>query len=329
MVLRRVKITNKLNIVHKNGKDKQSLIQSHEVISHNKKFLDHYNAIFKFTSYNLNSLKILINSELWFGKPIKQNDPYEGEFTIDVPEEINLSDKEKILKYANPELKDRSDEDYLNPIFTKDLIRLYQETIKKNIKTNCGICSFTKTYKDKLLWTHYANKYTGFCLVYDKNKLYKSFMDNDDHSIKRFNADYKATLPKVNLNFDHGVHIDKDVFEILKFKHEDYRYESEVRFIEFFYDEEIRSVKFDAQALSSIIFSLFTTEEEMRTIVNIVRAKNIYNHVSFFKQELNIVDRGFRFEGIESHQHSLCKIVFKDQGAIHNSITGFTYFENE
>lgn len=310
--------------------NKESLIQSHEVINRNKKFLDNYNAIFKFTSYNLNSLKILINSELWFGKPIKQNDPYEGEFIIDTPDdEIKISDKKKILKEVNPELKERSDDEYLDPIYIKELIRLYEETIKENLKTKCGICSFTKTYKKKLLWTHYANKYTGFCLVYDKRKLYKSFKENDVHTIKYFIADYKPTIPKVNLDFKYGVHIDRKAFDILKFKHKDYKYENEVRFVEYFYDGENRNVKFNPSDLCSIIFSLFITEEEMRTIVNLVRSNIMYNHVSFFKQELNIVNKAFTYKGIESHQHPLCKKVFKDQGAIHNSITGFTYFENE
>ena len=36
--------------------------------------------LFKFTPFNSNTLKILINGELWFGQPYNQNDPFEGEF---------------------------------------------------------------------------------------------------------------------------------------------------------------------------------------------------------------------------------------------------------
>ncbi len=38
------------------------------------KFIESENTLFKFTPYNINALKIIINSELWFGQVNTQND---------------------------------------------------------------------------------------------------------------------------------------------------------------------------------------------------------------------------------------------------------------
>jgi hypothetical protein len=45
-------------------------------------------------------------------------------------------------------------------------------------KKGIGIYSLSKTFKDELLWAHYANSHKGFCVEYDLELLansYKSF----------------------------------------------------------------------------------------------------------------------------------------------------------
>ena len=38
--------------------------------------------LFKYAPFSLNTIKILLNNELWFGKPDIQNDPNEAEFLL-------------------------------------------------------------------------------------------------------------------------------------------------------------------------------------------------------------------------------------------------------
>ena len=63
------------------------------------KYLDKEKHLFKFVPFNTNTLKNLINGELWFGKPINQNDPFEGEFKIEgFTKELTKTEKFEILK---------------------------------------------------------------------------------------------------------------------------------------------------------------------------------------------------------------------------------------
>ena len=53
--------------------------------------------LFKYMPFNFNAVKLLINNELWFGKPDTQNDPYEAEFIIKYNEEVSNFNKFEII----------------------------------------------------------------------------------------------------------------------------------------------------------------------------------------------------------------------------------------
>lgn len=115
-------------------------------------------SLFKYQKFNSYSLLNLKNSELYFNKPIDFNDP----FDCAVCEQKKLSSSDinkldKIFKKENPKYKKAEiKEEYLTTL---------NETISKSFK-KISCCCFSKSNKEILMWSHYADSHRGFCLEF-------------------------------------------------------------------------------------------------------------------------------------------------------------------
>ena len=105
-------------------------------------------SLFKYREFNKSSIELLINRELWFAEPKSLNDPFECQRTYssvldatwekhEASESYKLEIDEKLSKYLN--------------------------------KT--GICSFSRTRKNQLMWAHYADEHKGFCIGFNQREL--------------------------------------------------------------------------------------------------------------------------------------------------------------
>ncbi|HEY8096112.1 MAG TPA: DUF2971 domain-containing protein [Methylobacter sp.] len=63
-------------------------------------------------------------------------------------------------------------------------------------KRDIGICSFSETPKNELMWAHYADQFRGICVEYDLRKLLDGLPDNID--IIRIH--YDERMPAISLN---------------------------------------------------------------------------------------------------------------------------------
>ena len=102
--------------------------------------------IYKYLPLSVNSLKILIKGELWFGLPKNLNDPYEGEFITKEYIQLPASGLLEFFYEQNTELldsktlKDKIAEIKNNPsIFHSDLYSI----LKKRLKEHYGLSSFS------------------------------------------------------------------------------------------------------------------------------------------------------------------------------------------
>lgn len=281
------------------------------------KLLDNNNHIFKYVSFNTNSLKNLINGELWFGKPRNQNDPFEGEFVIEgFSEKLSKERKLKIVKQMFPNdninyLKEKYDNDLNDREFFMD----YSDYMKKLIKDYFGICCFSNTYKEILLWTHYSDSHRGMCLIFDKEKLNKS-LTNNDGKIDGNNTNYSLNVPRIKVELHENGFPFINGYDQLIFKYENFRYENEFRYIKFFeprFSEE-RNIKIDNSALAGIIFGESMPNDNKRTIVNLLKSIPFYSNVKIYVSTKNIVTRSIRIELVHK-KHPSFYDLFKDQGA--------------
>lgn len=165
--------------------------------------------LYKFRTFNNLTLDSLCNDELYFALPSTFNDPFdcnptlEGDLTIDQLKILLLKMIEnRVLKEANSSLKNLRLEGQKSKSFAEkfasteaantvgylkylasdpsnshspDYQEFYylMERVKKelNFHYKYGICCFSESYLDPLLWSHYGDQHRGLCIGYSTDRI--------------------------------------------------------------------------------------------------------------------------------------------------------------
>jgi Protein of unknown function (DUF2971) len=164
--------------------------------------------IFKHYDTSITSLLNLKKHILYMASPFKFNDPFDCTIKIGFDE---FSDEEVLRirnKYADLE-KDIS--------IKQQLLKQDVETFKKALNVGSdaaikrlrdqilqsnGICCFTETNTELLMWAHYSESYRGFCLEF--NTQFEPFD-------KMHQVEYVLEFPKIDLSY----HVLNDDYNIL------------------------------------------------------------------------------------------------------------------
>lgn len=104
--------------------------------------------LFKYFPLNLYSIDGLLRSYFHLTNPEHFNDPFDCN--------LNLTNNWGKIKDSN--------------------------TLKRNNLKNIGICSFSESIDNPLMWAHYTNNYNGFVLEFTGNKI---AINLDENKIKR------------------------------------------------------------------------------------------------------------------------------------------------
>lgn len=134
----------------------------------------------------------IIEQYLWFSTYKEMNDPMEGFF-----EPTSLFQKD--IDYAGI------------------AGRIYNE------KINIGICCFSDTHDNELMWSHYTDNYSGICVGYDPHRL----LDGLPHDAHLVRVAYGLKPP--NINWKDGVEPSKAAIKVLSHKKASWVYEREWR----------------------------------------------------------------------------------------------------
>ena len=121
--------------------------------------------IFKFRKIDKNTLKSLVNSELYFARPERLNDPFDCRVNI-------VSSLKNAISRADRLSRDEL-ERLLEIIDSMNLDQL------KNDLENIGVCSFSLEFNNTLMWSHYADNHHGICLTYEFPKSFFDKMANE------------------------------------------------------------------------------------------------------------------------------------------------------
>lgn len=249
-------------------------------------FLEDPKYIFKYVPFNLNTLKILIKGELWFGSMNNFNDPYDGEFDI-CDFDKNIDKRNVFLKKR---LKNEISEKLFNGEYKNELILkgYMMRLIKSDIKDKIGISCFTNSPNNMLMWSHYADGHTGICLIFDKEKLintinYQGITNNKIKVIEFKEENYIDDLLSLNIEFDDENCCFLNFDEVIKYKKKEWSYEKEIRlYYQFSKNVEYRFLQFHKEALCGIIFGLRTSFDNVYTIDYLIREMPHYNHLMPF-----------------------------------------------
>ena len=114
--------------------------------------------IFKFKKINKNLLKSLLNSELYFARPDRLNDPFDCRF------DNIFSSLENAISRASG--LTRNDLGQLREVVSSMNMGKFKTDLE-----NVGVCSFSLELENTLMWSHYADNHRGVCLTYEPQDL--------------------------------------------------------------------------------------------------------------------------------------------------------------
>lgn len=230
--------------------------------------------IYKYVGINMNTLKMLIKGELWFGKLDNFNDPFDGEFNIGNIGGSHDARNEFFRKKFGDHVIDRyfkkgNEDDFRINHYMKNFIN-------KEFKEKLGICCFSKIPDNDLMWSHYANGHTGLCLIFNKEKLLNSLqygVKKKEIGVVEFGDDnYVESLCNIDLNFTDKDNCEGNFDDFFKKKKNDWSYEQEIRLYYMFRkDYSNRLLQFHKESLAGIIFGYKTDEDDIYTIDTLVR----------------------------------------------------------
>lgn len=261
--------------------------------------------LFKYQPFNEYSLQNMEKSEVYFAQKSKLNDPHEIGFQLESYDDF----KSKEIFLAKRREKYFKDSGYLDSIITmlssEQEEKKYREDTKylSELILNAGILSLTTDPKNRLMWSHYANSYQGFCLEFESSFLQK-------HDIPVYPADYVSEHPILSIcelrdwqyqtiksQFPHFTLVDLHQYyqqnfksyrseltqqlliSMLTAKHMDWKYEDEWRYISINHGP----IKYNSSNLKSIIFGSKMTEDSKKIITKTLKKQKL--HVDFkFKQ---------------------------------------------
>ncbi|MGJ1323675.1 DUF2971 domain-containing protein [Sphingobacterium faecium] len=221
--------------------------------------------IFKYSSFNKNTITALINNTLWFSDPGSFNDPFDCRYTIDAdPQDHEIFDfyynqsKNKNLNLT----KEDFISNYQAPLKSKFLNDLEEYHFQNSFQTQ-GICCFSEIHNNRLMWAHYADNVKGICLVFDT-----SIEVNDDYfKFSKSKVKYRGGL--IRKFYDGSKYF--EVTDILYTKNKMWKYEYEIRErMPFEKGNSNRSVHFDPRTLVGIILGPKMPESDKQTIKNLI-----------------------------------------------------------
>jgi hypothetical protein len=234
--------------------------------------LNNENYLYKFIPFSINSLKLLIKSELYFGIPLNLNDHFEGEFHL-----------EKFIEYPSMEImKTIYLDDFKFPKYITD-IRLKKfledETcfdedvsnyLNQKLKSEYGVSCFTKSPKEILMWSHYADSFKGMCLIFDRKILMESL--SKENVIQIFDINYNNELPKIIPKKHGNSYMFQGLENVFKHKQENWKYENEVRLqTRFSLENTNNTFRFDKSALKGIITGTKMNGDDLTTLVHLIK----------------------------------------------------------
>lgn len=146
--------------------------------------------LYKYRECNKRSFDNLKNNVVWCGTLDNYNDPYEGYTAIHFlpiyKEFLNmktfrhydatlsqLNSEEEVAAFVASELK-MSSEQIARQISEQ---KKFQEDCNKSFRDShrqsTAICSLAEDYDNRLMWAHYTNDHTGFCIGYKTEQMKK------------------------------------------------------------------------------------------------------------------------------------------------------------
>lgn len=234
--------------------------------------------IYKYESCTLRSLRNLKNQAIYFGAPSNFNDPYDCALDprIRVPEEDDLAELRQALLAtgdAPEEIKaelEKIEDGELRAL----LLNRSQEILEKHAQEfldQRGVACFSEINDDLLMWSHYADRYTGYCLGF--NTRYDPFS-----RIQK--VEYFDAMPEIDAVSSMIRNEFSQMLQLFLTKSSSWAYEREWRCM---HESAGTEFTYEPQALESVFFGPEMPRDCLEIICLILQGQN--SDVRFWKGE--------------------------------------------
>ncbi|PSV56750.1 DUF2971 domain-containing protein [Photobacterium sp. GB-3] len=265
------------------------------------------NKLYRYRAFNENTLRELIEGELWHSHVRNLNDPFEHPFDFDWSDITieNLPTINRHLKLITNEnlIRHYFDDESKNIFFNgfKNWLRIQIDYLKIN-QERTFICCFSESENEPLMWSHYSNGMTGLCFIYNRDALANkkdlklerviynesvSKMKYSDVEVinKKLNnsSHYSFTLGKFMTSNSAGSTLNN--FNFLYQKHNRWKYEKEVRSILFpeSNEENLKTgviEKVGDNAVIGVIIGSKMNKVNRKIISTLCKERNIPIHIA-------------------------------------------------
>lgn len=148
------------------------------------------------------------------------------------------------------------------------------ERYKNDNNENFGILSLTSKKDNLLMWSHYSNSHQGFCVGFDKFKLWDLIKGTMGPVM------YQTEFPAVGLFDDNPAAL----ITLLMTKSEDWRYEDEYRIIKIYGAR--KTYNFPNDAILEIVLGYRMPEPVKDEIVKLAKEK--YPNAKLFESKMSL-----------------------------------------
>ncbi len=198
--------------------------------------------LFRFQKCNLRNIALVRKKQIWCASPNDYNDPYDSLFRFEKSSVVKSDEFRNYIE--SPDVVDRMktwDIDEVLPQqneiagsqFGEKFYEFLIQEFSAQIRKKFSVCSFSRNLSSILMWTHYAENHTGYCLEYD----YDAVLEDDRFEGMVFSVRYSDELFDVSdrvLEFLKPTSSPNPLSiysEAILHKGREWEYEDEVRYI--------------------------------------------------------------------------------------------------
>ena len=224
--------------------------------------------LYKYREVGEYTEKIFTDHTLWFNHPNKFNDPFDCWANI---QEIDSDALDEFVTENSPTK-------YYADICKKGIPSYTMDMLKQDIDralNEIGVCCFSKTKKNILMWSHYSKYHEGICLEFD-------ILEDPSFFTLPIPVNYVDTMPI----YDHFKEQNKLFKKIIQPKAKEWEYEEEVRVIKTPNDikqnKGNQAFNFNPNALIKVIFGCKASEDTIAKYKELCQ-RNGLKYVEFSK----------------------------------------------
>jgi hypothetical protein len=217
--------------------------------------------LYKYYEFDKYSQLIFENNEIFFSSPKSFNDPFDSKIKISF--QGTRSQKKLFFRKHSPQTRpDFSRKKHLEMekhIMRDEIsIQKMESEIQnnfENVRKQMGVFCLTEKKDNILMWSHYTNEHTGFCVGFKTNN---NFFSRAKH------VSYSKDLPCIYILEPDLEKLNKKGAESLLTKAEDWTYEKEWRIVEI---NGVGVKNYPEEALVSVILGCKISSENKKNII--------------------------------------------------------------